>query len=415
MSAKRIVFYGDSITNSDASAYYTESYMGYTYQAYPGRADYPPRDYSVYLTNLFGKRVARAQNANPANLEDSCINCGVSGARSTQICYIATGIGNSASVTHYDLSDYSEQIAAFVIMQGFNDRNFTGAHTLSDTIPSATYDSAYSSPVDAILNGASVTVGGTAISTLQQYYDSLGQPRAGREYGNTLSNTVFMAMYLRSKYPSAKIIIQGYYVTGMAESSSAKYQTYATYANADMLTAYNYLHVTLGWDNLYWLTMSGLDMTGLCRDDPPLHPAPAGGLAMANYLRDDYDRIVYSQIPTVTYTATFKADGRVIDTVEFEAGASVLPRVPAVPAKTGYTGAWEPYTLSDADITINAVYTAVEPEPPVDPDEPDAGATLWGIGADWQPVRYDGVKVLYGIDGAEATEKVYGLSGEVLL
>lgn len=59
-----------------------------------------------------------------------------------------------------------------------------------------------------------------------------------------------------------------------------------------------------------------------------------------------------------SYTATFLADGRVIDTVEFDAGASVLPRVPAVPAKTGYTGAWEPYTLADADITINAVYTA---------------------------------------------------------
>lgn len=68
--------------------------------------------------------------------------------------------------------------------------------------------------------------------------------------------------------------------------------------------------------------------------------------------------------PVTTYTATFKADGAVVDTVEFEAGASVLPRIPAVPAKTGYTGAWEPYMLADADITINAVYTAVEPEPP---------------------------------------------------
>lgn len=61
--------------------------------------------------------------------------------------------------------------------------------------------------------------------------------------------------------------------------------------------------------------------------------------------------------PPTVYTATFKADGVVVDTVEYEAGASVLPRVPAVPAKTGYTGEWEQYTLADADITINAIYT----------------------------------------------------------
>ncbi|MGN1445630.1 MAG: hypothetical protein ACI4WV_04985, partial [Eubacteriales bacterium] len=36
--------------------------------------------------------------------------------------------------------------------------------------------------------------------------------------------------------------------------------------------------------------------------------------------------------------------------------------IPKVPAKEGYTGAWETYTLADADITINAVYTAIPVE-----------------------------------------------------
>ncbi len=59
-----------------------------------------------------------------------------------------------------------------------------------------------------------------------------------------------------------------------------------------------------------------------------------------------------------TYTVTFMADGVVVDTVTFEKGAANLSRVPAVPAKAGYTGVWEVYVLGEADITVNAIYTA---------------------------------------------------------
>ncbi len=59
-----------------------------------------------------------------------------------------------------------------------------------------------------------------------------------------------------------------------------------------------------------------------------------------------------------TRTVTFMANGVVVDKVTFEVGATTLDRVPAVPARTGYTGNWENYNLSDSDITVNAVYTA---------------------------------------------------------
>lgn len=66
--------------------------------------------------------------------------------------------------------------------------------------------------------------------------------------------------------------------------------------------------------------------------------------------------------PPKYFTATFVADGEVVGTIEFKEGTTKLTGIPKVPAKEGYTGAWEEYTLADADITINAVYTAKQEE-----------------------------------------------------
>lgn len=99
---------------------------------------------------------------------------------------------------------------------------------------------------------------------------------------------------------------------------------------------------------------------------------------------------------TQIYTATFKANDRVVDTVEFEAGATVLHRVPAVPYEEGYTGVWEPYTLADADITINAVYTPVQPD-----------AIAYDINGDEIYNAYD-------INGASIA-KLYDINGESLV
>lgn len=63
------------------------------------------------------------------------------------------------------------------------------------------------------------------------------------------------------------------------------------------------------------------------------------------------------------YTVTFVADGVTVKVVEYDEGATSLgPNdVPDVPAKNGYTGVWESYTLNNTNITVNAVYTAIEP------------------------------------------------------
>ena len=61
----------------------------------------------------------------------------------------------------------------------------------------------------------------------------------------------------------------------------------------------------------------------------------------------------------IVYTATFKADGKVIKTINFTVEDKSLTNIPSVPAKTGYTAKWEDYEIKAEDITINAVYTPI--------------------------------------------------------
>ena len=60
-----------------------------------------------------------------------------------------------------------------------------------------------------------------------------------------------------------------------------------------------------------------------------------------------------------TYSVTFVADGNVVSVVSYSENTATISE-PSVPNKTGYTGAWEPYSLGAADITVNAVYTPIE-------------------------------------------------------
>ena len=71
-------------------------------------------------------------------------------------------------------------------------------------------------------------------------------------------------------------------------------------------------------------------------------------------------------VEPASYTATFMADGAEIAKETFLEGDKELINVPEVPAKEGFWADWEAYTLGNADIVINAVYTdasgAIKPE-----------------------------------------------------
>lgn len=65
----------------------------------------------------------------------------------------------------------------------------------------------------------------------------------------------------------------------------------------------------------------------------------------------------FTQVGKKEYTATFIADGNVVDTVIFYFDTVSISE-PAVPIKQGYNGMWETYSLNTENIEINAVYTA---------------------------------------------------------
>ena len=59
-------------------------------------------------------------------------------------------------------------------------------------------------------------------------------------------------------------------------------------------------------------------------------------------------------------TISFVVDGEVKKSIIYTPGATEIRGVPDVPEKAGYTGVWEEYTLDGTDVTVNAVYTAIE-------------------------------------------------------
>lgn len=75
-------------------------------------------------------------------------------------------------------------------------------------------------------------------------------------------------------------------------------------------------------------------------------------------VRIDGDAAFFPLFDPIEYTVTFVADGKVVGTDTYTVeDKSVSP--PEVPEKENYTGAWEPFTLSAGNVTVEAVYTPV--------------------------------------------------------
>ncbi len=68
---------------------------------------------------------------------------------------------------------------------------------------------------------------------------------------------------------------------------------------------------------------------------------------------------LYAKWEIIEYTATFMDGTTVVEEVRFTVETESIDE-PAVPDHVGYSGEWEDYTLGTEDITINAVYTAIE-------------------------------------------------------
>ena len=66
------------------------------------------------------------------------------------------------------------------------------------------------------------------------------------------------------------------------------------------------------------------------------------------------------------YFAVFVADGNTVARIPYTVETQSI-ETPAVPAKEGFNGAWEAFTLTPGGITVNAVYTPGDPDTPPSP------------------------------------------------
>lgn len=107
-------------------------------------------------------------------------------------------------------------------------------------------------------------------------------------------------------------------------------------------------------------TVAAVEFTeGAVSVEEPAVPEKAGYTgAWEPYTLGAEDLEIHAVYTPVTYHAAFVAGGKTVATVEFTVETASLTE-PAVPARTGYTGAWEAYTLGAGDVTVNAVYTPV--------------------------------------------------------
>ncbi|MBO7309962.1 MAG: uL15 family ribosomal protein [Clostridia bacterium] len=93
--------------------------------------------------------------------------------------------------------------------------------------------------------------------------------------------------------------------------------------------------------------------------------------AWEEYTLTDSDITVNAIYTLHVYKAKFLADGRLVATVDFTINDKSIS-APLVPTKAGYNGVWEKYSLTDSDITINAIYTPYSTiDDGKEPDEKD--------------------------------------------
>ena len=78
-------------------------------------------------------------------------------------------------------------------------------------------------------------------------------------------------------------------------------------------------------------------------------------------------QIVNAKYTAITYTVTFKADGKTVDKQTYTVENKNVTE-PKVPEKEGYTGKWKHYNLNGGDRTVIAVYEKIGGTDPVNPN-----------------------------------------------
>ena len=92
----------------------------------------------------------------------------------------------------------------------------------------------------------------------------------------------------------------------------------------------------------------------------PAVPAKTGYTGRwENYATNCANITVNAIYTPIRYYVTFVADGSTVRTESYTVEDTDITE-PTVPGKYGYEGSWEPYTLTYGDVTVHAVYTPIE-------------------------------------------------------
>ena len=116
-------------------------------------------------------------------------------------------------------------------------------------------------------------------------------------------------------------------------------------------------------------------------------------------------------IQPASFTATFVADGNEVGKVTFLEGDKALFNIPEVPAKEGFWADWSEYTLNNADITIEAVYT--DASGAIKPEIPDA-TNVTAFAEDHLPyLKGEGCSAKVNRDGTVSFTGAWDVDGDI--
>ena len=215
------------------------------------------------------------------------------------------------------------------------------------------------------------------VGNLKEIRESTGKYNKLVEYAYDSQNQLTSEAYYKSGEAEAYITYNYTYdtagnlltVSQKKGNTTTLLQTY-TYGDAqwhDLLTAANGQTITydasgnplsyggwsFGWQNGRQLKTASKTSDG--KTETLEYSYDADGIRTSK----TYTVETFTQVPD--YTVTFTADGTTVKTMTVEDGYTLKDSdYPAVPTKTGYTGAWVKYTSAiHSNVTVQAKYTAV--------------------------------------------------------
>lgn len=293
------------------------------------------------LTDLDVSKFDTAKVTRMDNMFDGCIslsNIDVSGFNTAKVTTIGAMFKNcknllSVDVSGFDTSEVTSIGSLFMGCQSLTELDISNFNTSKVTYAVDAFNGC--SELATVVLGDSFTFKESVLPTpTKQGYTG--------EWRRIDSYSAYTSAYIRDNYPSSELLPGTYVWVKASEKHNAIFKA----------------------DDTVVETLSFLE--GATSLTEPTVPAKDGFTGiweqydLASATSDITINAVYMELPKPTHIATFTADGATVATISFIEGDESLDE-PAVPAKNGYTGAWETYDLASAtsDITINAVYTAI--------------------------------------------------------